>query len=283
MALKLVKQNKAFGGWVKQFKHASSATKTEMTFSVFLPQEAETSKVPYVMYLSGLTCTDENVTTKGNSQKWAAKHGIAFVAPDTSPRGAGIEGEDESYDFGTGAGFYVDATTSKFSTNYNMYSYISKELPGLLESELPLDGGRKSITGHSMGGHGALIMALKNPGMFRSASAFAPIAHPSACPWGEKAFTGYLGEDKTAWAAYDATELAKSYDGPVLPILCDQGTADEFYEKKQLLPEDFAAVAKDRENLHLESRMADGYDHSYYFIATFMEDHLDFAANYLKK
>mmetsp|Transcript_10000 Transcript_10000/g.11482 ORF Transcript_10000/g.11482 Transcript_10000/m.11482 type:complete len:283 (+) Transcript_10000:141-989(+) len=280
-ALKLIKQNKMFGGWVKQFKHASSSTQTEMTFSVFLPKESETSKVPVLYYLSGLTCTDENFTTKAGAQRAAAEAGVALVAPDTSPRGAGVEGEDDGWDFGTGAGFYVNATTPKFSKNYNMYEYVTSELPGLVSKELPIDDSRKSVFGHSMGGHGALICALKNPGMYRSASAFSPICHPSNCPWGEKAFTGYLGEDKSTWAAYDATALASLYSGPKLDILCDQGVDDQFYKDKQLLPEDLVASCKSNDKVQLEMRMQDGYDHSYYFIATFVEDHIKFHAKHM--
>mmetsp|Transcript_1519 Transcript_1519/g.1781 ORF Transcript_1519/g.1781 Transcript_1519/m.1781 type:complete len:283 (-) Transcript_1519:1799-2647(-) len=280
-ALKLIKQNKMFGGWVKQFKHASSSTQTEMTFSVFLPKESETSKVPVLYYLSGLTCTDENFTTKAGAQRAAAEAGVALVAPDTSPRGAGVEGEDDGWDFGTGAGFYVNATTPKFSKNYNMYEYVTSELPGLVSKELPIDDSRKSVFGHSMGGHGALICALKNPGMYRSASAFSPICHPSNCPWGEKAFTGYLGEDKSTWAAYDATALASVYSGPKLDILCDQGVDDQFYKDKQLLPEDLVASCKSNDKVQLEMRMQDGYDHSYYFIATFVEDHIKFHAKHM--
>mmetsp|Transcript_6314 Transcript_6314/g.11212 ORF Transcript_6314/g.11212 Transcript_6314/m.11212 type:complete len:280 (+) Transcript_6314:169-1008(+) len=273
-----VSANKMFGGWTRQYKHKSAATKTDMTFSVFLPKEAETGKVPVLYFLSGLTCTDQNFTTKAGAQRVAAKLGLALVMPDTSPRGAGIEGEDESYDFGSGAGFYVNATTSKWQENYNMYDYITQELPELVESELPLDGSRRSIFGHSMGGHGALICALKNPGMYKSCSAFSPICHPSKCPWGVKAFTGYLGEDQEAWKQYDATELAKTYDGPELPIFVQVGTGDNFYKEKQLLPEDLEEVCKENSKLAAHFQMEDDYDHSYYFIATFVEDHIVFHA-----
>jgi len=281
MALNLVKKNKAFGGWVKQFRHASKSTKTDMTFSVFLPSQSETAKVPVLYFLSGLTCTDENFITKAGAQRVAAQLGIALVAPDTSPRGANIEGEDESYDFGSGAGFYLNATTPKWSTNYNMYDYITSELPELIDAELPIDGSRKSVFGHSMGGHGALICALKNPGMYKSCSAFSPICNPTQCPWGEKAFTGYLGDDKEAWKEYDATELAAAYAGDKLPVLCDQGLADEFYEKKQLLPERFIEAAKPNANLDVDFRMQPDYDHSYFFISTFIEDHIQFHAKHL--
>jgi len=236
--------------------------------------------VPVVYFLSGLTCTDENFTTKAGAQRVAAKHGIALVAPDTSPRGCGIEGEDDSWDFGTGAGFYVDSTTPKFKENYNMYSYVTNELPRLIDQEFNVDGTKKSIFGHSMGGHGALICAMKNPGMYKSASAFSPIAHPMACPWGVKAFTGYLGEDQSTWKAYDATELSKTYTGDVLDILCDQGEADDFL-KKELLPQDFIEASKSNPKLNVDFRFQPDYDHSYYFIASFVEDHLNFHAKHL--
>lgn len=233
-------------------------------------------------YLSGLTCTDENFTTKAGAQRVAAQHGLAIVAPDTSPRGAGVEGEDESYDFGTGAGFYVDATTPKFAHNYNMYSYVTKELPEVIDSNFAVDGSRKAVFGHSMGGHGALICALKNPGMYKSCSAFSAICHPSNCPWGQKAFNGYLGSDKEAWKAYDATELIGKYAGAPLPILCDQGSADDFLAQGQLLPDDLAAAAKGNSSVELSMRSQEGYDHSYYFISTFVEDHIGFHAKHLK-
>ncbi|GBG33316.1 S-formylglutathione hydrolase [Hondaea fermentalgiana] len=281
MALNLVKQNKAFGGWVKQFSHTSKVLgDLEMKFSVFLPAQSENSKVPVVYYLSGLTCTDENFTTKAGAQRRAAELGFALVAPDTSPRGANIEGEDESYDFGSGAGFYVDATTDKWKKNYNMYSYVTDELPSLIASELPVDDSRKAVSGHSMGGHGSLITALKNPGMFKCATAFAPIANPMNCQWGQKAFTGYLGEDKSAWAKYDASELVKSYEGPQLPIFADQGLADNFYPD-QLLSENFIEAAKTNDKVDVEFRFQEGYDHSYYTMATFIDDHLDFIAKHI--
>ena len=233
-------------------------------------------------YLSGLTCTDDNFTTKAGAQRAAAAHGIALVAPDTSPRGAGSPGEDDNWDFGTGAGFYVDATTPGFTEHYNMYSYITAELPELINSQFNVDPARKSICGHSMGGHGSLMAALKNPGMYKSASAFSAICNPMNCPWGTKAFTGYLGEDKEAWKGYDASVLAAAYAGPKLSLLLDQGGADEFLEKKQLLPEVLVEAAAPNAALDVELRMQPGYDHSYYFIATFIEDHINFAATFLK-
>jgi len=268
---------------VKQFSHLSSALGgLEMKFSVFLPKECDVGKVPVIYFLSGLTCTDENFTTKAGAQRVAADLGVALVAPDTSPRGANIEGEDDSYDFGSGAGFYVDATEPKWAKHYNMYSYVSQELPCVINSELPVDGSKQAVTGHSMGGHGALIVALKNPGMFKAVSAFAPISNPMNCPWGEKAFSGYLGSDKSKWAKYDATELSKSYSGSKLAILVDQGSEDNFYKEKQLLPEYLQQATTSNNNLDLQLRFQGGYDHSYYFISTFIEDHLKFLAQFLK-
>lgn len=277
--------NKCCGGYNKRFKHSSTTLGCDMTFTVFLPQGAEegssSSKFPVLYYLSGLTCTDENVTQKGGAQKACAKHGIAFVAPDTSPRGLNVQGEADSWDFGVGAGFYVNATVDKWK-NWRMYDYITKELPALLGAHFPqLDTSNASITGHSMGGHGALTIALKNPGMFKSLSAFAPIVNPCEVPWGIKAFSGYFGEDnKEVWKAHDACELVKGYSGPPLPTLIDTGSADNFLER-ELKPERFEAAAKEA-GFPVTMRMQDGYDHSYFFMATFMEDHLDFHAKYLK-
>jgi len=252
-----------------------------MKFGIFLPSQAKPeAPAPTLYFLSGLTCTHENFVTKGNGQKAAAETGVVIVCPDTSPRGVPVEGDDENWDFGTGAGFYVDATVEKWATNYNMYTYVTEELPALIEANFPVSGA-KSITGHSMGGHGALICALKNPGLYKSVSAFSPICHPSECPWGVKAFTGYLGESTEAWAAYDATALVASYDGPPLDVLIDCGKADGFYEKKQLLPEDFVAACN-KAGQPVALRMQDGYDHSYYFIATFVDDHIAHHARALK-
>jgi len=226
-------------------------------------------------WLSGLTCTDENFITKAGAQRAAAARGLLLVCPDTSPRGCNIPGEDASWDFGSGAGFYVDATQEPWAKHYRMYSYITDELPRLVGAALPADLSRQSITGHSMGGHGALICALKNPGKYRSVSAFAPISNPIECPWGVKAFSGYLGDDRSAWREWDATELAKSYAGPKLDILVSQGTADSFLTDKQLLPEALAAAASNNDALALTLNMEEGYDHSYYFIATFIDQHIE--------
>jgi S-formylglutathione hydrolase len=272
MTVETVSDQKAFGGRQGVYKHAARETRCDMTFSLFLPPRAETAKVPVLYYLSGLTCTQENVTTKGGFQRLAAELGIAVCCPDTSPRGAGYPGEDDAYDFGTGAGFYVDATATPWSGMYRMYSYVTAELPALIAENFYVDIGRAGIFGHSMGGHGALTIALKNPGLYRSLSAFAPIVAPMQCPWGEKALTGYLGADRETWRPYDATELikaGKTFDGN---ILIDQGTADGFLEG-QLKPWLFEAACSDA-GQPVELRMQEGYDHSYYLMATFMEDHL---------
>ena len=255
-----------------------------MSFSVFFPKECELDgAVPVIFYLSGLTCTDQNALTKGGFQRAAASRGVCIVFPDTSPRGAGIEGETESWDFGVGAGFYITATTEKWKKNYDMYGYINEELPELLAKEFPkeLDLSKKSIMGHSMGGHGALIIALKNPGAFKSCSAFAPICNPMNCPWGIKAFKGYLGENVEKWKEWDASYLSKNYEGTALSILVDQGTEDEFLHKKQLLPDSLVEGVKASKSLWLHLRMQSGYDHSYYFISSFAQDHVDFHADYL--
>eukprot|EP00941_MAST-03F_sp_MAST-3F-sp1_P001730 g1730.t1 len=250
-----------------------------MNVTVFIPPQASDSvRVPVLYYLSGLTCTDANVTEKALAQRYAAEKGIALVFPDTSPRGhPPIDGENDNWDFGTGAGFYVDATTPTFSDHYNMYTYVTSELPTLIEAEFPVSSIR-SVTGHSMGGHGALICALKNPGMYRSVSAFAPICNPTKCPWGEKAFTGYLGSVE-AGVEYDACELLKNYSGPELHLLVDQGTSDDFMEK-QLKPEALKAACAEA-GVSLDLRLQEGYDHSYFFISTFMEDHINHHSKYL--
>lgn len=269
---------KSFGGWQKVFKHASSETGTHMTFSAFLPPAALTGKCPVVWYLSGLTCTWENVTTKGFFQQQAAKHGIIVICPDTSPRGLELPGEHDTYDFGSGAGFYVDATQDPWKTNYRMESYVTRELPKLIAEHLPVDMSRQGIFGHSMGGHGALTLALKNPQTFKSVSAFAPICSPSKCPWGEKALGGYLGEDRTNWRRYDACALIE--DGrSAKDILVDQGLGDTFL-KEQLKPELLEAACTGA-GIDLTLRRQEDYDHSYYFMASFMNDHIDWHAKRL--
>lgn len=264
---------RAHGGTQHVIRHQSSATGTEMTFSVFIPPQAEAGALcPVVWYLSGLTCSHANVTEKGEFRAACAEHGLIFVAPDTSPRGEGVPDDAEgAYDFGLGAGFYLDATEPPFATHYRMESYIADELPALVAEIFPIDLPRQSIMGHSMGGHGALTLALRNPGRYRAISAFAPIVAPSQTPWGEKALGGYLGPDRAVWRGHDAVALIE--DGARLPeLLVDQGEADSFLAE-QLRPELLAAACA-AAGIPLTLRMQPGYDHSYYFISTFMADHL---------
>jgi S-formylglutathione hydrolase len=280
MSLTTVSQSRCFGGTQGVFSHASSELGCTMRFGVFLPPQAGTEGVPVLYWLSGLTCTEENFIVKAGAQRVAAELGLAIVVPDTSPRGLAIPGEAESYDFGLGAGFYLDATEPPWSRGYRMYSYVTRELPALVAANFPMDAQRTGIFGHSMGGHGALTIALKNPRQYPSVSAFAPIASPMRCPWGEKALGGYLGADHDAWREYDATALveARGWSGPA--ILFDQGTQDPFLDKQlkpQLLREAF-----EKAGVPLELRMQDGYDHSYFFIATFIADHLRFHARNLR-
>ena len=267
-----VSTNRAFGGTQGVYKHASAATGTDMTFSVYVLAHAEGAKLPVVWYLSGLTCTHANVTEKGGFRRACAQFGIIFVAPDTSPRGDEVpDATDAAFDFGLGAGFYVDATEAPYDRHYRMWSYVTDELPGLIAANFPADMNRQSIMGHSMGGHGALTIALRHPDRFKAVSAFAPIVAPSQVPWGQKALSGYLGADLQAWRLHDAVALIE--DGARVPsILVDQGTADPFLEK-ELKPGNLL-VACDRAKIPLELNMRDGYDHSYYFISTFMADHL---------
>jgi S-formylglutathione hydrolase len=251
-----------------------------MKFSVYLPPQAGSGKVPVLYFLSGLTCTEETFAIKAHAQAVAAQLGLMLVAPDTSPREPRIPGDAEAWDFGQGAGFYVDATQSPWSANYRMYSYVARELPELVAANLPALSDATGIFGHSMGGHGALTIGLRNPGQYKSLSAFAPIAAPMQCAWGKKAFGNYLGNDQETWRAHDASELVarKSF---ATPILIDQGTGDQFFKDQQLLPEKFAAAAE-RSGQKLNLRMQEGYDHGYYFIQTFMADHLAHHASILK-
>lgn len=275
-----VSSNKMFGGWQKVFSHESKECKCTMKFGIYIPPQAETQKVPVLYWLSGLTCTEQNFITKAGAQRVAAEKGIILVAPDTSPRGVNIEGEDDSWDFGSGAGFYVDASEEKWKTNYRMYSYVTKELPEVVNSNFNTIPDKVSIFGHSMGGHGALISAMKNPGQYQSVSAFAPISNPIKAPWGIKAFNGYLGSDQSKWTEYDATELSKKYNGPPLNILIDQGKADNFYKEGQLLPDNLIGACASN-NVPIVCRLQEDYDHSYYFIATFIEEHINHHAKYL--
>lgn len=278
--MKEIESIKESGGYLNRYTHESPGCQCDMTFSVYLPPQADKGKVPTLYWLSGLTCTDDNARTKAGAQRYAAEHGVAVVFPDTSPRGEGVPDEPDRYDLGQGAGFYVNATQSPWSKNYQMYDYVINELPALVEANLPLLPGVKSISGHSMGGHGALICGLKNPGAFRSVSAFSPIANPTKCGWGEGCFGLYLGGDQSAWEDYDATCLVNS-GAKVSDILIDQGDADEFLHEGQLLPENFeAACAEQGQSCTI--RMQPGYDHSYHFIASFLGEHFAFHAGYLK-
>ncbi len=277
--METISENACFGGVQGVYTHNSDTTGAGMRFAVYQPPQAQDGKVPVLWYLSGLTCTEENFTVKAGAQRYAAEHGIMLIAPDTSPRGAGIDGEDDSYDFGTGAGFYVDATVEPWLRNYRMYSYVVEELQNLVIDKFPADATRQAITGHSMGGHGALTIGLKNPEIYSSISAFSPICAPSQCPWGEKALTGYLGNDAEQWRNCDATELIKAGHRANGCILIDQGTSDQFLQQE--LKPDLFATACDIHGQKLELRMQQGYDHSYYFIATFIGDHISFHANAL--
>jgi S-formylglutathione hydrolase len=279
MTLTTLKEHRCYGGTQRIHRHESSATRCAMEFAVYLPPQAENGRVPVLYWLSGLTCTWANFTEKAGAQRYAARHGLMIVAPDTSPRGVDLPGQDDAYDFGSGAGFYVDATREPWARHYRMYTYVTEELPALIEAQLPVDAQRQGIFGHSMGGHGALVCALKNPGRYRSLSAFAPIGAPMRSPWGEKAFSGYLGDDRGAWRAYDATVLAAG-SGWHSEVLVDQGTADDFLDeqlKPQLLQDAFRAAG-----IPLTLRYQAGYDHSYYFMASFMGDHFAHHARLLK-
>ncbi|WP_070969643.1 S-formylglutathione hydrolase [Vibrio sonorensis] len=277
MTLENVSHNKTAGGWHKQYRHYSNVLQCDMRFAIFLPPNASSNNpVPVLYWLSGLTCSDENFMQKAGAFKKAAQLGIAIVAPDTSPRGDDVA-DDESYDLGQGAGFYVDATQSPWSEHYQMYSYISSELPEIIGKNFPVSS-IKSLAGHSMGGHGALIIGLKNPQEYKSISAFSPICHPSACPWGEKAFSAYLGAERSHWKKYDACELLKQQTA-CLPILIDQGDADDFLPE-QLNPQALLDAAS-TSNTSVKLRMQSGYDHSYFFISTFIDEHLEFHAKYM--
>ncbi|MBE9179083.1 S-formylglutathione hydrolase [Oculatella sp. LEGE 06141] len=274
----LVSRYMCFGGMVGFYRHPSVVCNSEMKFAVYQPPQAKFEPVPVLYFLSGLTCSEENFMVKAGAQQFAAKYGLMLVVPDTSPRNIGIPGEDDDWDFGTGAGFYVDATTEPWRSHYRMYSYVVEELPALIAGNFRIRGDRQGIFGHSMGGHGALVCALRNPDRYRSVSAFSPIAAPMQCPWGQKAFTNYLGNDIQQWRNYDASELVKLRKLPH-PILIDQGTADSFLEK-QLLPGVFKQACEQTGQL-LTLRMQQGYDHSYYFISTFVEDHIRHHASLL--
>ncbi|QBY49701.1 S-formylglutathione hydrolase [Cupriavidus oxalaticus] len=273
--LELISQHGCHGGVQRFYRHDSAAIGLPMRFSVFLPPQAQGgAKVPVLFYLAGLTCTEETFMIKAGAQRFAAEHGLMLVAPDTSPRGAGVPGEADAWDFGVGAGFYVDATEAPWSRHWRMESYVAEELFDLVTTALPGEASRVGIFGHSMGGHGALVLAQRHPGRFRSVSAFAPIAAPMRCPWGEKAFTGYLGIDRGAWTQYDATELMVRQQGAPFPagILVDQGLDDQFLQT-QLHPDAFEAACQ-AAGQPLTLRRHSGYDHGYYFITTFIADHI---------
>lgn len=278
-ALTKVSEQRCFGGQQIRFKHQSTVLNCEMQFSVFLPPQAQSGKVPALYWLSGLTCTDENFSSKAGAQRIAAELGLALIMPDTSPRGDGVPDDaNGAYDFGLGAGFYVNATEPPFAQHYQMYDYIVSELPALLEAELPLSD-KRAISGHSMGGHGALVIGLRNSARYSSISAFSPICNPVNCAWGIKALTGYLGEDQSNWQQYDASVLLAE-QGSTLPILVDQGLADNFYPA-QLQTESLITAAQTA-GVVAEIRLQPGYDHSYYFIASFIEQHLRFHARQLR-
>jgi len=279
MSFELVEEKRCFGGMQLRLKHASATTGTLMRVAVYVPPQAQKGPVPVLYYLSGLTCTEENFTFKAGAQRYAAEHGIMIVAPDTSPRDLALPGEDAAYDFGSGAGFYVDALREPWSSHYRMYTYVTQELPSFIETSFPADRDRRGVFGHSMGGHGALVCAFRNPDRYRSVSAFAPICAPTKSPWGRKAFEGYLGSDTAAWASYDATLLTKQTTWR-RPVLVDQGTADEFLER-ELMPSELEQACRSA-GIPLELRMQEGYDHSYYFIASFVGDHIAFHAKALK-
>ena len=280
MSIEIVSSQKSFGGWHKRYKHSSTVLDCDMVFAVYLPPQAEqAAKLPVLYWLSGLTCTDENFMQKAGAQRIAAELGIIIVAPDTSPRGPQVPGDPVgAWDFGVGAGFYLNATQSPYTQHYRMYDYVVSELPALVEEHFPASDVR-SISGHSMGGHGALVCALRNPGRYRSVSAFSPISNPAKCPWGEKAFTRYLGPDRSQWREWDASMLIEMASER-LPLLIDQGESDDFLEG-QLKPETLKRAAEAAGH-PINLRLQPGYDHSYYFIATFFEDHLRHHAQALK-
>ncbi|MBW4641757.1 MAG: S-formylglutathione hydrolase [Goleter apudmare HA4340-LM2] len=269
--LNLISESKSFGGKVGFYSHFSTICNSEMRFAVYQPPQAAQTPVPILYFLAGLTCTEENFIVKAGALPWAAEYGLMLVAPDTSPRNTGIPGEDEDWDFGTGAGFYVDATETPWRSHYQMYSYVVQELPTLITANFPAQSENQGIFGHSMGGHGALVCAMRNPNLYKSVSAFAPITAPMRCPWGKKAFSRYLGDDQAAWRAYDAGELVQQV-GYHSPILIDQGTADKFLAT-QLLPEVFESACA-AVNQPLNLRYQPGYDHSYYFISSIIADHI---------
>lgn len=281
--IKLVSSNKTFGGYQKVYSHHSKELECEMKFAIYLPPqlEDESVRLPVLYWLSGLTCDENNFIQKAGAQRYAAEHGIIIVCPDTSPRGIDIAGQDDDWDFGSGAGFYVDAAKEPWSKHYNMFTYVTKELIELISVNFPTVDGVQSISGHSMGGHGALICSLRCPGLYKSVSAFSPICNPCECAWGKKAFAGYLGDNTALWKEWDATELVKKYTGPPTELLIEIGTDDNFLKQGQLLPDNlFDACASARVACVYNKR--DGFDHSYFFIATYIGEHIAYHAKVLK-
>ena len=272
-----IEHRACFGGWQDVYRHRSAVLDCDMHFAIYLPPQAEHGPVPVLYWLSGLTCTEQNFITKAGAQRYAAEHGIAIVAPDTSPRGEDVA-DAEGYDLGKGAGFYVNATQAPWAAHYRMYDYVVEELPALVEANFPVTH-RRAVSGHSMGGHGALVVALRNPGRYRSVSAFSPIVAPSQVPWGEKAFTAYLGDDREAWQQYDATALVAGGLNERLPLLIEQGGADEFLAS-ELKPE-LLQRAAEAQGHPLTLNLRPGYDHSYYFIASFIGEHIAYHARAL--
>ena len=279
MSLDQIGANQSFGGQQLRYKHQSTTLNCAMTFSVYLPPQDNKGPVPVLYWLSGLTCTDENFVQKAGAQQYAAEHGIAIVCPDTSPRGEGVADDPEgAYDMGLGAGFYVNATQQPWAEHYQMYSYVVDELPAIINTEFPIDGQRASISGHSMGGHGALIIALKNPGRFKSVSALAPICSPLNCPWGNKTLSNYLGENLEDWKQYDTVELVKQ-STVQLPVLVEQGEGDNFLAEQ--LKTELLIRASEEAEFPMQIRLQSEYDHSYFFIATFIGEHIAFHARAL--
>ncbi|XP_052898068.1 S-formylglutathione hydrolase [Anopheles moucheti] len=280
--ISLISSSKCFGGLQKIYSHQSKELACEMKFAVFLPPTADDRRLPVLYWLSGLTCNETNFIQKAGAQRYATEHNLIIVCPDTSPRNVNIPGEDDSWDFGSGAGFYIDATKDPWSKHYRMFSYVTQELIDVVNNNFPTVVNKMSIAGHSMGGHGALICALKNPGLYKSVSAFAAISNPTKCPWGQKIFSGYLGEEKEAeWKNWDATELVASYNGPPLELYLDQGSEDSFLKDGQLNPQNLVDACRAAQ-VPCVLNMRDGYDHSYFYVASFIGDHIAYHARHLQ-